>query len=126
MNKVPTTFGKSKGINPQKKVVKNIAIEVVQIGFPEGEGLVNGATLKIVTKEENFICLETSVPINLIEFTKWKEALPVFKAKSSRKQALPNQKIADSIKLFDVSVQTPTAAMLFIVELKKMVDIGNL
>ena len=107
-------------------MVKSIVIEVVQMGFPKVEGLLNVATLKIVTKEENLICLETSVPIDLIEFTKWKEALPVLEAKSSIKQALPNQTIADGIKLFDVSGQTPVAAMLFIVELKKMLDNGNL
>jgi len=99
---------------------------VVQVGFPKVEGLLNGATLKILINEEKFICLETSVPIDLIEFTKWKEALPVLEAKSRIKQALPNQTIADSIKLFDVSTQTPIAAMLFIVELKKMLDNGNL
>lgn len=115
-----------KGFKPTKKFVKSVAVEVVQIGFTTLEGLLNGSTLKIVIKEEKFICLETSVPIDLIEFTKWKEALPVFEAKSSRKQALPNQRLVDSIRQFDVFSQTPIAAMLFIVELKKMLHNGNL
>ena len=58
-----------------------MAVEVVQIGFTSLEGLLNSATLKIVIKEEKFICLDTSVPIDLIEFTKWKEALPFFEEK---------------------------------------------
>lgn len=52
-----------KGYKPTKKFVKSVAVEVVQIGFTKLEGLLNGATLKIVIKEEKFICLETSVPI---------------------------------------------------------------
>lgn len=115
-----------KGYKPTKKFVKSVAVEVVQIGFTTLEGLLNGATLKIVTMEEKLICLETSVPIDVFEFTKWKEALPVFEAKSSIKQALPNQRLVDSIKQFDVFAQTPIAAILFIVELKKMLDNGNL
>lgn len=115
-----------KGYKPTKKQVKKSGTTIVQIGFPVLTDFLLLNIAKILIHQDNFISFVTTTPIDITTFYHWKEALPIFEPKRNVKEALPHIAIVDSIKQFDVSEQTPIAAMLFIVELKKMVANGNL
>lgn len=118
-----------KTVKPTKKHIKIINAEVVKVGFPEVTMVFFKSLLgKIVLQEDHFISFETASPLNKTQFEEWKEGLPVFEPASRKKTRLElaNNPLLDSIKHFDVATQTPMAAMLFITELKKMINNGNL
>ena len=115
-----------KAYKPTKKQLKKSTTTIVQVGFPVVTDFLELNTAKTLIKEDNFISFQITTPIDRTAFENWKEALPVFEPKINLKEALPHTAIVDSIKQFDVSAQTPLAAMLFIVELKKKIHNGNL
>jgi hypothetical protein len=114
----------AKGYKPTKRWVKSSTIEVVQIGFPSLDVLLNLPTLKTVVKEVNFISLETTIPIDVTAFAEWKKELPLFekKSKNTKEKKLPGCRVVELLQQFDVAAHTPIAAMLFIIELKKILD----
>jgi hypothetical protein len=49
--------------------------EVVQIGFPKVDALLENQNISIVAQQDTFISFNTIKPIELVDFKRWKNAL---------------------------------------------------
>jgi hypothetical protein len=117
-----------KGYKPSKKRYKKMDKEVVQIGFPKVDELLENQNISIVAQQDTFISFNTITPIELVDFKRWKNALtstPIG-AKTTTTTTNIQQEIIDSICVFDCINKTPVEALLFIDELKTKIINGNL
>jgi hypothetical protein len=117
-----------KGYKPSKKRYKKMDKEVVQIGFPKVDALLENQNISIVAQQDTFISFNTITPIELVDFKRWKNALtsvPIG-VKTTTTTTNIQQEIIDSICVFDCINKTPVEALLFIDELKTKIIHGNL
>lgn len=117
-----------KGYKPTKKRYKKMDKEVVQIGFPKVDALLENQNISVVTRQDAFISFNTITPIELVDFKRWKNALTSMPigAKTTTTTTNIQQEIIDSIGVFDCTNKTPVAALFFIEELKTKIINGNL
>ena len=117
-----------KGYKPTKKRYKKMDKEVVQIGFPKVDALLENQNISIVAQQDTFISFNTIKPIELVDFKRWKNALTSMPigAKTTTTTTNIQQEIIDSICVFDCINKTPVEALLFIDELKTKIINGNL
>jgi len=117
-----------KGYKPTKKRYKKMDKEVVQIGFPKVDALLENQNISIVAQQDTFISFNTIKPIELVGFKRWKNALTSMPigAKTTTTTTNIQQEIIDSICVFDCINKTPVEALLFIDELKTKIIHGNL
>jgi hypothetical protein len=117
-----------KGYKPSKKRYKKMDKEVVQIGFPKVDALLENQNISIVAQQDTFISFNTITPIELVDFKRWKNALtsvPIG-VKTTTTTTNIQQEIIDSINVFDCLNKTPVEALLFIDELKTKIIHGYL
>ena len=102
--------------------------EVVQIGFPKVDALLENQNISVVTRQDAFISFNTITPIVISKFEIWKNALTSMPigAKTTTTTTNIQQEIIDSIGVFDCTNKTPVAALFFIEELKTKIINGNL
>ena len=117
-----------KGYKPTKKRYKKMDKEVVQIGFPKVDALLENQNISIVAQQDTFISFNTITPIELVDFKRWKNALTSMPigVKTTTTTTNIQQEIIDSINVFDCLNKTPVEALLFIDELKTKIIHGNL
>ena len=117
-----------KGYKPTKKRYKKMDKEVVQIGFPKVDALLENQNISIVAQQDTFISFNTITPIEIVDFKGWKNALTSMPigVKTTTTTTNIQQEIIDSIGVFDCLNKTPVEALLFIDELKTKIIHGNL
>jgi hypothetical protein len=130
-----TAYGQSayyvwllKGYKPTKKRYKKMDKEVVQIGFPKVDELLENQNISIVAQQDTFVSFNTITPIELVDFKSWKNTLTSMPigAKTTTTTTNIQQEIIDSINVFGCMNKTPVEALLFIDELKTKIIHGNL
>jgi hypothetical protein len=117
-----------KGYKPTKKRYKKMDKEVVQIGFPKVDALLENQNISIVARQDTFISFNAIKPIELVDFKRWKNTLTSMPigAKTTTTTTNIQQEIIDSINVFGCMNKTPVEALLFIDELKTKIIHGNL
>ncbi|MGB1315394.1 MAG: hypothetical protein ACPG4Y_05200 [Chitinophagales bacterium] len=119
-----------KNYKPTKKYFKNINQEVVQIGFPSIETLLQTQGIKVLNNEANFVCFNIDNAIETPKFTEWKDSIastqPKAKIVNTTTSKLTNNTLEQKILNFDVSNKTPMQAIIFINQLKNNITNGNL
>jgi hypothetical protein len=102
--------------------------EVVQIGFPKVDALLENQNISIVAQQDTFVSFNTITPIELVDFKSWKNTLTSMPigAKTTTTTTNIQQEIIDSINVFGCMNKTPVEALLFIDELKTKIIHGNL
>jgi len=117
-----------KGYKPTKKRYKKMNKEVVQIGFPKVDALLENQNISVVTRQDAFISFNTITPVVISKFEIWKNNLtstPVVVKPTAINKNI-QQEIIESITTFDCKNKTPIEALLFIDELKTKIINGNL
>jgi len=120
-----------KNYSPVKKFIKTISCDVVSIGFPCSVLEKISSNIKIIESNQNQIVIRTN-EINENAFTEWKNsiALTVTEPKVA-KEIIHNcncgnfSETIEAIKNFAVESKTPMECMIFISDLKKIIN-GNI
>ena len=102
----------SKGYKPTKKFIKNIAQEVVTIGFPEAalQQWVSKHTIKASTATDTLKVYKWHSTFIHNDFVKWKNTI----ALKENKLKVSSINIEEEVKSFSLATSTPTDAFLFL------------
>ncbi len=109
-----------KSYQVRKKFYKNIAQEVVAIGFPKNS-FETVVPKKIAIEEEGKVkILQLNATVATDEYKQWKENIPLGNSKTAVKEVFTdNEKcVLDLIRNFRIENKTPMECMLFVSEIK--------
>lgn len=120
-------------LNPyatKKKFIKVISSYVVSIGFPMSSLDKFKDQLEILERTDERIVIKTD-DIDTTEFEAWKETLPIHEPKPKevvsqveepKAEVLNHSRIVEMIRSFAVENKTPIECMIFLSEIKKMMN----
>ncbi|MFR9543839.1 MAG: hypothetical protein SNH27_17570 [Rikenellaceae bacterium] len=120
-------------LNPyatKKKYVKVICSDLVSIGFPMTSLDKFKDQVEILERTDERIVIKTD-DINTTEFEAWKEALPIHEpqpkevvsqVEEPKAEVSNHSRIVEMIRSFAVENKTPIECMLFIGELKRVLN----
>ncbi len=115
-------------LNPyatKKKFIKVISSYVVSIGFPMSTLDKFKDQLEIFERTDEKIVIKTD-DIDTTEFEAWKEKLPIHepKVQIQENEVKISSIVDDMIRAFPVESKTPIECMLFVGELKRVLNGG--
>lgn len=122
-------FVQAKGYKAIKKYVKAVGGDVVSAGFPASSLEKMRGDMEIQEETDQKIVVRLKVPVDPVEFVKWKERMPLRETQSKKKDLSDAavkmnggtfDAIIAKIREFDLSNATPLQCMVFLSELKKI------
>lgn len=122
----------------KKRFVKNVAAEVVSIGFPMTSLEKLCDAYKVTTVADDMVCVELphAAVCNLVGYDDWKKRIPL-EPEQRNEPADKDEKnmktgtadmynqIIEKLKDFPIECKTPLECMLFLSEIKKLLN-GNI